>query len=351
MPEQLCGAVIGCGGMGRGHARAIAASREVELLAVCDLDEALAQRAAEARPGVRVYTDAGRMLAEVRPEIVAVVTPTDSHAALTVQAAEAGVRGICCEKPMATCMGDARAMVDACERHGAALIVNHQRRMLPALVRMRELIVEGAIGEVTLLRGTCAGDLLSDGTHLIDSLLHLAGDEDAAWVFGALYREPPKAGEPRGMGYHASGGYRYGHPIETGALGTWEFQSRLRAEILTGELRLPGRRYQDYEVLGTKGRLWRPSDGEEPGLCIQTAGAEGWQPVEIPGTGQNDVITRSYDLLARNLREGGDHPLSADRALRGFEILMAIYESARLRARIDLPLEQERFPLEMMIEA
>src|SRR5439155_27070509 len=108
MAGNLGGAVIGCGGMGRGHARAIAASREVELVAVCDVDEALAQRAAEAQPEVRVYMDSSRMLAEVKPEILAVVTPSDSHAALTIQAAEAGVRGICCEEPRPTCMADAR---------------------------------------------------------------------------------------------------------------------------------------------------------------------------------------------------------------------------------------------------
>src|SRR5439155_9940838 len=134
------------------------------------------------------------------------------------------------------------------------------------------------------------------------------GDEDAAWVFGGLYREPPEAGEPRGMGYHASGGYRYGHPVETGAFGTWEFRGGLRAEILTGELRLPGRRYQDYEVLGSRGRLWRPSDAEALGLCIQTAGAEACQPADLPDGGQNDDITRSYDLLAQNGRAGRAPP-------------------------------------------
>ena len=59
------------------------------------------------------------MLAEVQPEVVALAVPTVAHLPLTIQAAEAGVRGICCEKPVATNLADARAMADACARSGA----------------------------------------------------------------------------------------------------------------------------------------------------------------------------------------------------------------------------------------
>jgi predicted dehydrogenase len=338
--------------MGRWHARSIHESEELELAAVCDIDESQARELAEKFPEVRVYADFTRMLADVEPEIVTLAVPNVLHAALTVQAAEAGVRGICCEKPMAVDLREARSMLEACRRQGAHLIINHQRRTLPSLVRMRDLIREGAIGDVYLLRGTCSGDLLTDGTHLVDSLLHLAGDEDAAWVFGALYRRPPPEGEPRSGGFYASGGYRYGHPVETGAIATWEFRSGLRAEILTGELRFPGREYNDYEVLGSRGRLWRTGDREQPGVYLQTTGTEGWEPIQLSEAEQQaNPVARNYDLLARNIRAGGgDHPLSGERALRGLEILMAIFESARLRARIELPLSQGRFPLEVMLE-
>jgi UDP-N-acetyl-2-amino-2-deoxyglucuronate dehydrogenase len=347
----LKGAVVGCR-MGRAHMRAIHQAEGLELVAVCDLDEARARETSEPYPGVAIYTDFTRMLEEVRPEVVALAVPNVAHAPLTIEAAEAGVRGICCEKPVATNLAEARAMAAACARHGAQLIINHQRRMLPSLVRMRALILEGAIGDVYLLRGTCSGDLLTDGTHLIDSLLHLTGDAAARWVFGAIYRLPPPEGEERGGGYYASGGYRYGHPVETGAMATWEFASGLRAEILCGQLRFPERPYNDYEVLGSRGRLWRVGDRDEPGILIQTCDTDGWQPIG-PAEAREDrtAMTSSYSLLARNLHAGGgDHPLSVERALRGLEILMAIYESARLRTRIELPLQQDRFPLEIMIE-
>lgn len=352
MSERLLrGAVVGCR-MGRGHMRAIHQAEGMELVAVCELDEARAREASEPYPGIAIFSDFTRMLAEMRPDVVALAVPNVAHAPMTIQAAEAGVRGICCEKPIATNLADARAMADACARHGAQLIINHQRRMLPSLIRMRALIQEGAIGDVYLLRGSCSGDMLTDGTHLVDALLHLAGDAPVRWVFGSVYRDPPPEGEERGGGYYRTGGYRYGHVVESGAMATWEFASGLRAEILCGGLKFPERPYNDYEVLGSRGRLWRVGDQAEPGVLIQTCDTDGWQPIGgMQPQEERGAMTASYTLLARNLRAGGeDHPLAITRAMQGMEILMAIFESARRRSRIELPLQQDRFPLEIMIE-
>ena len=342
------GVVVGCK-MGRGHAQVMAGLDEFELVAVCDLKEELAAETAAKHSGAEVYTDYTRMLAEVKPDVVAVATPNDSHARLTIQAAEAGVRGICCEKPMAVNMGEARAMVAACKEHGVSLIVNHQRRMSAAMVRMRELIVEGALGDVYLIRSSNAGDVLSDGTHAVDSVRALAGDEDVKWVFAQVYREEPPAGEERAAGYNTSGGWRYGHPVETGAFAVVEFASGMRAELLTGKMALPGRAYQDYEVMGTKGRLWRPGDRGEPAVSIQDEQGGGWRAVELPESERRWEMSESYRQFARMIREGGGHPLSGESALKDQEVVMAIYESARTHRRIEPPLEQEAYPLALML--
>ncbi len=344
----LRGVVVGCR-MGAAHAGAMARRPEYELVAVCDRDEATARKAADRTGGPRVYTDYTRMLAETRPDVVAIATPNDSHAALTEQAAEAGARGVYCEKPMATCLREARRMVEACRARGTALAVNHQRRVSAAYVTMRRLIAERAIGDLYLLRGTCAGDVLSDGTHTVDLLLHLAGDPEVTWVLGQVYRERPDPAAPRGMGYDASGGWRYGHPIENGALASLQLASGVRAEVLTGGMWFPGRRYQDIEAFGTEGRLWRAGDQADPPLLMQDRQAGGWRPVALDPVADGDM-GEAYRLFARTVETGEPHPLGADNALRGFEVVMAIYESARLRARLDLPLQQDRYPLEVMIE-
>jgi len=325
-----------------------------ELAALCDLNAETARNVSEQTGGPPVYTDFGSMLAEVHPDVVAIATPTASHAKLTARAVEAGARGVYCEKPMATCLADARAMAAACTQGGTALAVNHQRRMDTPFRSMRRLIEGGAIGELQLIRGTCGGDILSDGTHTIDTILHLAGDSEARWVLGQVYRDAPDPVEARGEGYDTSGGWRYGHPVETGAMATFELESGIRGELLTGELRFPGRGYQDIEAFGTEGRLWRPGDRGGPAPLIQDHRAGGWRKVPLEGGVDPELpssaIADAYSAFALTITEGAGHPLSGANALRGFEIVMAVYESARLRTRVELPLAQGRFPLEVMLD-
>lgn len=353
---RLRSVVVGCR-MGAGHARAMAQVEELEVVAVCDLNEALATEVAAKFPAARAYADYAEMLRSEKPDVVAVATPTDSHARLTIQAAEAGARGVCCEKPMATCMADGRAMVAACREHGTLLTVNHQRRMSAPLVEMRSLIAHGAIGDLYLIRGSCFGDLLSDGTHTVDSIRWFAGDEDVTWAFGQVYRDRPDPSQPRGAGYHTSGGYRYGHAVESGAMGVFVLKSGVRAEVFCGGAHLSGRQYQDYEVFGTKGRLWRQGDRSAPPVLIQDEQGGKWREAPLDRAAATvDPMVASYRAFACvMLRDASDapttsHPLSGDSALKDLEVVMALYESARTNARIEFPLKQERFPLELMIE-
>jgi predicted dehydrogenase len=114
--------------MGAHHARSAAALPQFEIVAGCDLDEARAHEFAAQHEGAKAYTDYHRMLREAKPDVVIVATTTAAHAPLTIQAAEAGARGIFCEKPMATSMAEGRAMIETCRRYNTALAVNHQRR-------------------------------------------------------------------------------------------------------------------------------------------------------------------------------------------------------------------------------
>ena len=347
-------AIVGLRGMGLGHARTVLELPEYQLVAGCDLKEELSSQFKKEFPGTRAYADYSKMLAQERPEVVVIVTNSVTHAALTIQAAESGVRGVYCEKPMATCLADGRSMVETCQRHGVALAVNHQRRLAPVFQTLRRLMNEGAIGDIDLIRASCAGDVLSDGTHLIDTVRHLAGDAEVKWVFGQVHRTPPNPDEPRGMGYDASGGWRYGHPIETGAMAVLEFTTGLRAEIFTGSLQPKGLQYQDYQIFGKKGRFHRPSDGADPNLLIQTIDHEGWRPVEFDKgeskPGSEKAMLTSYQLFAKMVWDGAPHPLSGISGLKDLEVVMAIYESSRLRDKVILPLQQPRYPLEILIE-
>ena len=350
MNEQLTAAIVGYRGMGRGLAETAAGLPDYRMVAGCDLVEERLRDFEATHPGAKGYTDYAQMLAEARPDVVIVATNNVTHAPLTIQAAEARVRGVYCEKPMASNYGDARRMVEVCQQNGVALAVNHQRRLLPVFQKMRALIESGVLGDVSLIRASCAGDVLSDGTHLIDMVRYLAGDAAVTTVFGQVYRLPPDPEAPRGGGYDVSGGYRYGHPIEDGAMAVLDFASGLRAEIFTGAMQPKGGKYQLYEILGSEGRLLRNGDAANPPALIQTSGA--WEAVEVPAEAADSrgAIGDSLTLLAQTIRTGEPHPLAGESALKVQEIVMAIYESARLHQRLELPLQQMRYPLEIMIE-
>ncbi len=367
--------LVGCGRMGRNQARIIAGIDELELVAVADT---FAQAASETGEelGVRSYGDYREMYGRETPDIVAVCTSNDAHAAPTIAAAEAGVRAVYCEKPMAVDMKQARAMVTACEANGVELIINHQRRLGSDLVEMRRVIQSGMLGDITLMRASNAGDILSDGTHAVDSLLWLAGDVDVQWVVGEVHRwvddgmrERARA-ESEHTGRVVEAGYRYGHPVENGGIGVFMLDGDIRCELYCGDMREGYRAYQDYEIVGTKGRLWRTGDRgpnvylqdgqggtHQPGvddrwvfrpLPLETGGA--WRELELPAYPYRSGIEDGYRRLVARLRAGAEHPMNGHNALRGFEIVMAIYESARTRRRIEPPLRQERFPLQVMVE-
>lgn len=348
MTEKLRVALVGCGGMGKGLARHIQTLDEYSLVAGCDVIEDQVRDFTELFPNAKGHTDLTTLLANEKPDVIVIATNNASHATLTIQAAEAGVRGIYCEKPMATCMADGWAMVEACRKNGVALAVNHQRRMLPAFVTMRRLIENGSIGQVELIRGSCAGDMLSDGTHTVDTIRHLASDVDAKWVFGQIYRTPPNPDEPHGQGYHVSGGWRYGHPIENGAMAVIEFVSGVRAEIFTGAMQPKERKYQDFEVFGTQGRLHRGGDMAD--VRILKDEDMNWQTVTLDADIAPDALDSSFRQFARTIQLGEQHPLSGDSGLKDLEIVMAIYESSRLRDRVTMPIQQPRYPLELLLE-
>jgi predicted dehydrogenase len=357
--------------MGRGHALALAQLGAYDLVALCDLHEVTAREAAErvtaaGAPTPRIVTDYAALLAEAAPELVVVATPTALHCAHTCQAIEAGARAVCCEKPMAVHLGDARAMVELAQERGVTLIVNHQRRVQADLLEARRRIDAGAIGELQVLRAHCAGDLLTDGTHALDSLLWLAGDPEVVWAFGQVHREFPD--QP--LSGHTEPGVRQGHLVEAGALAVLQLASGPRIELFCGDLRERGRVYQDYEAIGATGRLWRTDDASDPNLFIAdgeggdlVAGYDGgrYRPVASPsgqgvwravvGAAPGGGIAESYRRLAASLATGAPHPLGAGNALRSFEALTAIHESARTHAKVCLPLTQERYPLELLVEA
>ncbi len=119
-------------------------------------------------PGApRHYTDYRAMLAAEELDIVLLCPEISQHADITEAVAQRGIH-IVTEKPMAGRLDDARRMVKAAQAANVALAVNWPITWRPAIRRARELLAEGAIGEVWELKwrnGPSLGPLAHGSTH------------------------------------------------------------------------------------------------------------------------------------------------------------------------------------------
>ncbi|MEI8229015.1 MAG: Gfo/Idh/MocA family oxidoreductase [Planctomycetota bacterium] len=160
----------------------------VQLVAVADeSEEGLAKAVVRnkldaSRSGV-AFRDWRQMLADVKPDIVAIcMRQIDCHAEMAIAAAEAGVTGIFLEKPFVPTPAAADAVIAACRQANTKLALAYVNRHSPAYAAARDLIEDGRIGKVLEIR--CRGkedkrgggeDLWVLGCHLLDLMADLGG--------------------------------------------------------------------------------------------------------------------------------------------------------------------------------
>jgi predicted dehydrogenase len=178
MPEQMPVAVIGCGRMGRLHARVYSQMPSVKLVGVYDADADAARETAE-----EYGTTAADSIESLLPKVkaVTIAVPTTYHLATARPFIE---RGIACliEKPLAKNSVEAQQIVDLAEKHKAMVQVGHIERFNPAVRAMLELDIVPGFMEVTRIsplsfRSIDVGVVLDMMIHDIDIVLQLARSE------------------------------------------------------------------------------------------------------------------------------------------------------------------------------
>ncbi len=125
-------------------------SDEVEMVGLCDINPLRLARAREAMGAAEapLYTDFDTMLREARPQRVIVCTPDSTHDDFIVKALEAGI-DVITEKPLTTTAGKARRILDAQARTGGRIDVTFNYRYAPTATRIKQLLLEKVIGEIT----------------------------------------------------------------------------------------------------------------------------------------------------------------------------------------------------------
>jgi predicted dehydrogenase len=184
-PGNLRVGVVGLGFFGARHARVYRENPVVDLLAVCDVDEARAERVAASLDAVP-YGDYRDLLARVDIDAVSICLPDRLHVDAAVAAAQAG-KAILLEKPLAHDTPSARWIIDAVERNDSRLMVGHILRFDPRYASVYEAADPARLGQVVHVRakrnstrstagrlGAASSILFYLGVHDVDAMQWIA---------------------------------------------------------------------------------------------------------------------------------------------------------------------------------
>ena len=338
--------IVGCGRVAALHAEAYTLVPDTQLAAAADIDPDKLDLFCERWSIPQRYRSYEEMLAQADVDIVSVCTLDNLHGPATIAAAEAGARGILCEKPMAFHLEEADRMIAACDRADAKLVINHSMRFEANYINVQRMIEQGEIGNLRTIRANLlttdqrdpgswhsqyetagGGQLMHDATHLFDVIRFYAGDPE--WVFATVERGN-KAVTIEDL---AGGLFR----MDSGCLFFFESGGR--------------RRYGTFEILleGDEGRLVIQHGA---GNSLERSGGWAWEPylhrwrgrtepVEwepVATQRQNAWINAVSDLV--DCIEQDRESISSGRQGRAaLEMIMAVYESQRRGlARVDFPL-------------
>jgi UDP-N-acetylglucosamine 3-dehydrogenase len=166
-------AVIGVGSMGKNHARVYYELSNVKLVAVSDLDSSNL-REISSKFSCKGYRDYKEMLREVDIDAVSIAVPTKLHKELTLNSIAEG-KHILVEKPIADTKENALKMIGAAKRKGVVLAIGHVERYNPGVTKLKEIIEEGKLGEITSIMARRVGGFppqIKDANVILDLAVH-----------------------------------------------------------------------------------------------------------------------------------------------------------------------------------
>ena len=200
MANQYRVCIVGCGRMGGtideevgggrrpalpySHAAGYTAYERTTIVAAADVVEEKGKYVCSKWNIPKLYADYREMIEKEEPDIVSIATRPGNHAEITIFAAEHGVKGVYCDKPLCASMEEADAMYDICEQYNIKFNLGTQRRYTPGYLKMREIVESGEIGERRAVLAYSGGAALWGYTHAADMLLFLASDSEVEYVQG-----------------------------------------------------------------------------------------------------------------------------------------------------------------------
>jgi predicted dehydrogenase len=142
-------AILGCGKIADQHIAAIRRIANCEVVAACDREELMAKQLAERFNIPGVFSDVQQMLQSVSPDVIHITTPPQGHFQLAKQCLEGGSH-VYLEKPFTVTAAEAKQLVALAETKNLKITAGHNYQFTPEMVRMRQLVADGFIGDKVL---------------------------------------------------------------------------------------------------------------------------------------------------------------------------------------------------------
>jgi UDP-N-acetylglucosamine 3-dehydrogenase len=306
------------------YAAVLAALDAADFVGIADDDASRGREAAE-RFGVRFFDDARALFEAV--DAVVVCSENRNHSRDAGAALE-GSAHVLCEKPIATTVEDARAMIRLSEQTGRQLRTAFPVRYLPAVRHAREVVRSGGVGRVLAVNGTNHGQIpggwfldpeLAGGGAVMDHTVHVA--DALRWILGA----------EAGSVYAEIGSFFGAEDIDDGAILTIELEGGIMADGAFATIDPSWSRGDGYptwgdvtlRITGTSGVLEVDAFAQRLTTFDHESKSVSWTH-----TGEDMNVLMLEDFL-RGVAEGSPAGASGVDGLRALEIVLAAYRSGR----------------------
>ena len=335
--------IIGCGRISKNHFDAVSQIQEAEFVAACDVIDSRLQTVSDNYGIKKLYTNYKEMMEKENLDLVSICTPSGLHPQIGIDAANHRIN-VLTEKPMATNIEAADALIRACDVNNVKLFVVKQNRLNSTMQLLKRAIDKGRFGRIYLAesnvfwqrpqayydaekwRGTWefdGGAFMNQASHYVDALYWLLGNVDNVMAYTATMARRIEAEDTGSAILH----------FRNGIIAT------LNVTMLTFPINFEG----SITIIGEKGTVkiggvavnkiekWEFEEYDDDDRIAQDAN---YQPPNVYGFGHTPYYRNVIDVLL-----GKDVPSTDGRdGRKSVEIIQAIYRSAKTGKRISLPL-------------
>ncbi|MBD3242850.1 MAG: gfo/Idh/MocA family oxidoreductase [Chitinivibrionales bacterium] len=340
MASKVRVGVIGAGWPAWQHMKGYQKVDGVEVVALCDVNEARLQGIADEYGVPKRYVSYEDMLQKEQPDAVSVCTPNALHSEMSIACMRAGAH-VLCEKPMAASSEQARAMIDARDETGRLFMMGYMRRFGGEPRLLKRYIEKGRLGGIYFARTwtrrrhfipgmggwftqkklSGGGVLIDMGVHLLDLTLWLMGYPEVAEVCGAS----GSTFGSRGLGYH---GTPVRQPDGSVLFDVDDYASAIVKFANGATLLFHGSWASHIKHDESSLELWGETAGARLNPLELYTAEDGVLQDIVPQTPKVNLFEAETAHFIECVRSGAQPMATAEEGLRTVELIERIYESS-----------------------